>query len=103
MHEIYYDKCQPQIGKIHYIDTDGGFFSFISNKLIADSKIYVRFKYSCRKNMRFMMRLTKETVGKFKDETQKTIWIDELNCLRSKMYKCKSGEKIKKIKRGHQI
>ena len=50
MHEIYYDKCQPQIGKIHYIDTDGGFFSFISNKLIADSKIYVRFKLKTQKN-----------------------------------------------------
>ena len=34
----------------------------------------------------------KKTIGKFKIETPKSIWIDEFVCLRSKMYSFKCGD-----------
>ena len=36
--------------------------------------------------MKYLVIKTKKVIGKFKIETPKDIWIDELFCLRSKAY-----------------
>ena len=41
----------------------------------------------------------KRVTGKFKIETPKTIWFDEVVCLRSKMYSFKCGDDNEKNRR----
>ena len=45
--------------------------------------------------MNYLVRKKKEVIGKFKKETPKNFWVDELICLRSEAYLFKSGDNIK--------
>ena len=107
MYETYYDVLQPYFGQenlqLHYIDTDGMFLSMKTKDIIKDLKNLEKiFDFSnIDKNHELYSEENKKVIGKFKIETPKNIWIDEVVCLRSKAYsfKCKDNNEDKnKIK-----
>ena len=50
--------------------------------------------------MNYSVKKNKKVIGKFKIESSKNIWIDELICLRSKMYAFKCGDDSKNKLKG---
>ena len=105
MYETYYDKLQPyfrqQTIQLHYIDTDGMKLSTKTENINEDLKnLEVTFDFSNldENDELFSKKKTKKT-GKFKIETAKNVWINELVCLRSKMYAFECADESKnKIK-----
>ena len=51
-------------------------------------------------NHELFSKKNRKILGKFKIETTKNIWIDEIICLRSKMYAFKSGDDSKNKLKG---
>ena len=96
MYDTYYDTLQPYFGQeklqLHYIDTDGIILSMKTKDIIEDLKnLEDVFDFSnLDKNHELYSERNRKVVGKFKIETPKNIWIDELVCLRSKVYSFKS-------------
>ena len=107
MYETYYDTLQPYFGQenlqLHYIDTDGMFLSIKTKDIIKGLKNLediVDFS-NLDKNHELYNEINKKVIGKFKIETPKNIWIEEVVCFRSKAYsfKCKNNDENKnKIK-----
>ena len=99
--ETYYDKLQPYFGQeslqLHYIDTYGMILSMETEKIIKDLKnLEDTFDFSnLDENQELYIKTNEKVVGIFKIETPKNIWIDELVCLRSKMYSFECGNDIK--------
>ena len=103
MYETYYDTLQPYFGQknlqLHYIDTDGMILSMETKDIIKDlKKLEDIFDFSnLDKNHDLYSEKNKKVIGKFKIETPKDIWLDEIVCLRSKAYsfKCKDNKEDK--------
>ena len=75
------------------MDTDSFILSVNTKDIIIDLK-YLEdiFDFSyLDENHELFSNKNKKVIGKFKTETPKNIWIDELICLRSKMYAFKCG------------
>ena len=108
MYETYYDTLQPFFGQeilqLHYIDTDGMFFSRKTKDIIKDLKnLEDIFDFSnLDKYHELSSERNKKVIGKFKIETPKNIWIDEFVCLRSRAYsfKCKINDENKNKVKG---
>ena len=107
MYETYYDTLQPYFGQenlqLHYIDTDGMILSMKTKDIIKDLKsLEDIFDFSnLDENHELYSNKNKKSIGFFKIETPKNIWIDEFVCLRSKAYsfKCEDNKEDKnKIK-----
>ena len=103
MYETYYDTLQPYFSQenlqLQYIDTDGMFLSMKTKDIIKDLKnLEDTFDFSnLDKNHELYSEKNKKVLGKFKIETPKNIFIDEIVCLRSKAYsfKCKDNNEDK--------
>ena len=103
MYETYYDFLQPYFGeknlRLHYVDTDAFVLSVNTNDFIRDlTNLKDIFDFSnLNKNHDLVRNKNKKVNGKYKIETPKNIWIDEVVCLRSKMYsfKCRDDSKNK--------
>ena len=105
MYETYYDKLQPyfkQENIQYYMDTDSFVLSVSTKNIIKDlKKLEDFFDFSnLNDNHEVISNENKKIVGKFKIETPKSIWIDELVCLRSKMYAFKCGDDSKSKVKG---
>ena len=50
------------------------------------------------KNMTYSVKKRKKVIGKYKIETPKNYWIEEIVCLWCKMYSFECGDDLKKIK-----
>ena len=107
MYETYYDTLRPYFGQenlqLQYIDTDGMILSMKTENIINDLKNFEDiFDFSnLDKNHELFSEKNEKIIGKFKIETPKNIWINEVVCLRSKAYsfKCKNNiESKNKIK-----
>ena len=91
MYETYYDKLQPYFGQekihSHYMDTDSLILSVITKDIIKELKnLEDIFELSnIDKNHELFSDKNKKVFGKFIIKTPKNIWIDEFNCLKSKM------------------
>ena len=107
-YESYYDTLQPYFGlenlQLHYIDTDGVILSMNTKDIINASKdIEDIFNFSnLDENHELISNKNKKTIGKFKIETPKNIWIDEFVCLRSKAssFKCNDNKENKNKLKG---
>ena len=105
MYETYYDKIQPYFGQkkiqLHYKDTDSFVLSVKTNDINKDLKNLENiFDFSnLDENHELFSNKNKKLIRFFKIETPKSIWVDEFNCLRSKMYSFKCGDDIKKNQR----
>ena len=84
MYESYYDKLQPYFGEenlhLHYMDTDSFVLSINTQNIIQDLhnlKDLFDFR-NLDKNHEVFSNENKKVLGKFKIETHKNIWIDEL-------------------------
>ena len=101
MYETYYDKLQPYFGQenlqLLYIDTDAFVFNVNTKDIIKDLKnLEDIFDFSnFDKNHELFSNKNKKIMGKFKIETPKNIWIDEFDCVRSKIYSFKCGDDSK--------
>ena len=101
MYGTYYDNLQPYFGQeniqLHYMDTDSFVLSINTKNNIKDLKSSDDiFEFSnLDKNHELFSNKKKKVLGKFKVETPKNIWIDELICLRSKYYAFKCGDDSK--------
>ena len=101
MYETYYDKLQPYFGqeniRLHYMDTDSFVLSVNTKDIIKDLKnLEDIFDFSnLDKINELFINKNKKLIGFFKNETPKSIWIDEFVCLRSKMYAFKCGDDSK--------
>ena len=106
MYETYYDKLQPYFGQeksqLHYMDTDSFVLSVNTKNIIKDLKnLEDIFDFSnLDKNHKLFSNKNKRCIGYSKIETPKAIWIDELVCLRSKMYAFKCGNDSKNKLKG---
>ena len=107
MYETYCDTLQTYFGQenlqLHYIDTDGMILSMRTKEIIKDLKnLEDIFDFSnLDENYQLFSNENKKVNGKFKIETPKNVFIDEIVCLRSKAYsfKCKDNiESKNKIK-----
>ena len=98
MYETNYDKIQPYFGieniQIHYMDTVSFILSVNTKDLIKDlKKLEKIFDFNnLKKSHEFFSEKNKKDIGKFKIETPKKIWIDEIVCLRSKAYSFKCND-----------
>ena len=74
-------------------NTDRFILSVNTKDIIKDLKnLEVIFGFSnLDKNHELFSNKNKKVIGKFKIETPKNIWIDEIVCLRAKMYAFKCG------------
>ena len=103
MFEAFFDKLQSYFGEkiiqIHYVDTDSFVLSIKSNNVIKDLKnLNEIFGFgNLNKNHELYSNKNEKVIGKFKTETPKNVFIDEFNCLRSKVYsfECGSNDKNK--------
>ena len=90
MYETYYDTIQPYFRQenlqLHYIDTDGMILSMNTKDIINDLKnLEEIFVFSnLDEDHELFSEKNKKVIGKFKTETPKNVWIDEVVCLRSK-------------------
>ena len=108
MYETYYNTLQPYFGQesiqLHYMDCDSFILSINSENIIKDLKNLENiFDFSnIDANHELYSENNKKVLGKFKIETPKNIFIDELIELRSKMYafKCKDREEDKNKLKG---
>ena len=111
MFETYFDKLQPyfvqEIIQLHYIDNDAFVLSLNTKDIMKDLKnLEDIFDFSNLDESHELLNIKKKKhIGKFKIETPKNIWIDELVCLRSKMYAFECGNdskhKLKVISKSH--
>ena len=105
MHETYYDKLQPYFGQenlqLHCIDTDGMILNMKTDNIINDlKKLEDLFDFSnLDENHELFSNDNKRLFGIFKIETPKIICINELVCLRSKMYVFECGDESKNKKK----
>ena len=89
MYETYYDILQPCFGEknlhLHYMETDSFILSVKTKDISKDLKnLEGIFRFSSLdKRHEFLCNKNEKVVGKFKLEISKSIWIDELVCLRS--------------------
>ena len=101
MYETYYDKLLHYFGQenlqLHYIDTDAFVLSVNTKDIIEDLRnLEDLFDFSnFDKNHELFSNENKKIIGKFKFETPKKFWIDEFDCLRSKIYSFKCGDDSK--------
>ena len=103
MYETYYDILQPYFGQeniqLQYVDTDAFVLGLKTKDIIKDEKkLEDIFDFSnLDKNHEIFSYKNKKALSIFKIGTPKSIWIDEIVCLRSKMYvfKCGDDSKIK--------
>ena len=80
--------------------TDSFFLSMKTKEFIKDLKnLQDLFDFSILRNQELLSNKNKKVVDKFKKETPKYIWIDEVICLRSEAYSFKCGDDIKKIEK----
>ena len=106
MYKRYYGKLQPYFEQdkiqLHYMDTDSFVLSVNKKDSIKDLKnLEDIFDFSnLDKNHQLFSNKNKKVIGKFKIETPKNIWIDELICLRNKMYVFKCGNDSKNKLKG---
>ena len=106
MCETYYDKLETYFGQeniqLHYMDTDSFILSVNTKDIIKDLKnLEDIFDFSnLDQNHELFSNKSKKVFGKFKIETPKNIWIDEIVCLRSKMYAFKCGNDSKNKLKG---
>ena len=106
MFETYYDKLQPYFGQkiiqLLYMDCDSFVLSIETQNIIPDlKKLEDLFDFSnLKKNHEMFSNRSKKVVGKFKIETPKIVFIDELIALRSKCYAFKCGDDSKNKLRG---
>ena len=97
---IYY---KPYFGQennqSNYIDTDAFDLSVNTRDIIKDSgNVEDIFDFSnLDENHELFSNKNKKIIGKYKMETPKNIWIDELVCLKSKMYAFKCGDESRNI------
>ena len=97
IYETYYDILQPYFGEknihLHHMDTDGFILSVNKKDFIKDlKKLEDVFDFSnLTKIHELFSKKNEKVIGKFKLETPKSIWIDEVVCLRSQMYSFKCG------------
>ena len=106
LYETYYDRLQPYFGleniQLQNIDTDSFILSVNTNYNIRDLKhLEDIFDFSNLNDKHEVFSYkNKKVIGKFKTETPKSIWIDELVCLKSKMYSFKCGDDSKSKLKG---
>ena len=107
MYKTYYDKLQTYFGEknlhLHYMDTDGFILSVNTKDIIKDLKNFEDI-FDCsnlNENHELFCNKNKKVIGKFKIETPKNIWIDELVCLRSKKYSFNCGDDSKNRLKGN--
>ena len=106
MYETYYDKPQPYFGQeniqLHYIDADAFVLSVNTEDIIIDlNKLGDIFDFiNLNENHEIFRNKNKKIIGKYRIKTTKNIWIDELICLRSKMYSFKCGADCKNKLKG---
>ena len=88
--------------QLHYMDTDSFVLNVNTKDIIKDLKsLEAVFDLSnLDENHELFSNKNKKVSGKFKIETPKNIWIDELICLRSKMYAFKCGDDSKNKLKG---
>ena len=86
-------------------NTDSFVLSVNTKDMIKDIKnLEDIFDFSnLDKNHELFSNKNKKVIGKFKTETPKNIWIDEIVCLRSKMYAFKCGDDSKSKLKGVYI
>ena len=111
-YETFYDKLQPYFEQetlqLLYVDTDGMILSMKTHIIIKDFKILEDvFDFSnLDENDELISNKNKQYNGNFKIETPKKIIIDEVVCLRKKMYAFKCGDesenKIIRISKSYQ-
>ena len=83
-YETYYDKLQPYLGQekfqLHYMDTDSFVLSVNTKDIIKDLKnLEDIFDFSnLDKNHEIFSSRNKIVIGKFKNETPKTIGLTSL-------------------------
>ena len=103
LYETYYDKLQPYFGQenihYHYIDTDAFVLSLNTKNIIKDLKNledFLDFSHLIE-NHELISDEKEKVIGNFTTETPKNFWIDEIVCLRSKVYpfKCEDGNESK--------
>ena len=84
MYETYYDKLQPFFGmkniQLHCMDTDSCILSVNTKDLIGDLKnLEDIFDFSnLDENREIFSNKNRKVIGKFKIETAKNIWIEEI-------------------------
>ena len=106
LYETYYVELQPyfeqEIIQLHYMDTDSFVLSVNTKDIIKNSKkLEDFFNFSdLNGNHNLFSYKNKKVIGKIKIETPKNIWIEEFNCLRSKMNAFKCGNDSKNILKG---
>ena len=94
-----FDKLQPNFGKenlqLLYMVCDSFVLNIRTLSNSNDSKILEDFFEFCNqdKNHEKFSKKNKRVSGKFKIETPKNIWIDEIICLESKVFSFKCGKK----------
>ena len=111
MYETYYDTLQPYFSQenlqLYYIDTDGMFLSMKTENIIMDLKnLEDIFDFSnLDKNHELYSERNEKSIGFFKIETPKNVWIDDFVCLKSKAYsfKCKDNKEDKNKIKGFLI
>ena len=106
MYETYYDKLQPNFEEknlqLNYMDTDSFVLSINTKDFIKDLKSLEHLIdiSNLDENHELFSNKNKKVIGKFKIETRKIIWIDEIISLRSKMYAFKCGNESKNKLKG---
>ena len=108
IYETYYEIIQTYFGQenlqLHYIDTGGMILSMKTPTIIKDlKKLKDIFDFSnLDEKHELYGNKNKKVIGKLKIETPRSIWKDELVCLRSKAYsfKCKDNIESKNYLKG---
>ena len=101
MYETYYDKLQIYFGEkklqLQYMDTDSFVLSVNTKDIIKEFKnLEEYFDFSnLNENHEIYNNRIKKVFGNFKTKFLKNLWIDEVVCLRIKMYAFKGGEDSK--------
>ena len=100
MYETYYEKLQPYFGseniQNHYSDCDSMILSIKTDHIIRDLNNFEDlFDFSnLDPKKELFSKKNKKLLGKFKNETPESIWIDEFIALRSKAYAYKCHNKL---------
>ena len=101
IYESYYDKLQPFFGReklqLHYMVTVSFVLNINSSKNIKNLQILKDlFDFiNLNKTREIFSIKSRKAIEIFKRETPSNIWIDEFNCLGSKMYAFKSRNESK--------
>ena len=109
MYETYYDSLQPFFGQkilqLHFIDTYGMILSMKTQKIIKGLKtLEDKFDFSnLDENQELINNKNIKGICKFKIETIKHIFMDEVIALRSNMYAYKCGNDSKNKMKGISI